>query len=142
MTKIKKLIVAVAAVATIGALGIGAYAADESMRQARYINWEFEFDFSQEDVILSPEAVKEDYESYARVHNQSGNIGSNMGVYYTVYTSSGETALSETVRATNSTGTYDLDYTLPCTYGSNVRLQGEGSGSYIRNIYISGYWNP
>ncbi len=146
MRKFKKVIAALAATSACALLGVGAYAADTSMRSAAYSDYDFYFSFrsdaDEEGCCRTDPEVKEDSLNYAGVHCEGGNIASNMPVYFSVLTGVGKTEVTTPVTATYSKGYYRTYYKTSYAEGYEYILQGMGGGSFIKDITIHGYWNP
>lgn len=138
MNKIKRIVAALAAAATVSTLGICAYAEADPNPD----NW-FSFMLSgQGKSDWSAKAEKENDDDEGYVLTKTGSVSATSPIYVTIYKErsvSSSNVLSKTVTVTDPSELYKIEYTTH---------RGTGSINYLRGAcgyngaQITGYWQP
>ncbi len=133
MSKLKKVVVALMAAATVGTLGVSAFAA--------YAHPEFKFDLDKYGISYSDPAQKQDDLGYAMANCKEGTISSTAYMWLSVETSDMITNVAGDVKATGLNN-YMLTYRSG-EYGAKkdlyYRLCGQ-TDAY--GVYVKGKWDP
>lgn len=135
MNKLKKIAAALAAAATVSALGVGAFAA--------YTDNYFFFDLNGKgDSTWSAKAEKEDNEDYAKLYTTGGYVSSSSPIYVSIYKEKSLTSsnqLSKSITITSPKDEYTLTYTTPRGIGSYCYLHANCG---YNGAEVTGYWRP
>lgn len=136
MTKIKKFAAAIVAAVSIGAIGVGAYAASDQLPD--YYSFTFKGYGGAE---FSPGEEKDNNEDYALVDIENGYLSSTAYVYLAVFKAQTATsAITNSYLATKVGGDrIKLNYTQQRGAGS-INYLG-ATGSYYGS-QLSGHWQP
>lgn len=135
MTKIKKIVTATIAAATVSAIGLTAYAADYNHSFYFKLAWHGGHQFS-------PSAVKQNELNYARVNAHTGSVTEENFVSFAVFsdnTSVGKNCVSESYRIEDLRREFSLRYTTE---------RGKGTYNYLcgfagyNGATVNGKWEP
>lgn len=131
MSKLKKVVAALLATATVGTLSVSAF--------ADYAHPEFDFNLNRFNLGFSKAAVKQDSYNYAMANCKEGNINSTSYILLSVVPSNTTNKVSNEIMVT-SLSNYRLDYRAgKYSENSSYRLRGE-TDEY--GAYVSGKWDP
>lgn len=131
MSKLKKVVAAIMAAATVGTLSISAFAVD-------YKNTPFDFNLGQYSNSYSTKAQKQDDLGYAMVNCKEGNVDSTAYIWMYVCRYEKGARVSEYVKITELNN-HKFNYTATCSKNQNFQLYGY-TGSY--GAYVKGKWDP
>ncbi|MCM1061635.1 MAG: hypothetical protein NC452_15305 [Eubacterium sp.] len=131
MSRLKKIVAAVMAAATVSALSVSAF--------ADYAHPEFSFNLNAHRTAYSSPADKQDNLNYAMANCKEGNIDSTAYMWLSVVDANTYGQVSGEVKAT-SLNNYRLDYySGKYSNGSSYRLRGK---TEAYGAYVKGKWDP
>lgn len=135
MTKIKKIVTATIAAATVSAIGLTAYAAD--------YNHSFYFDLAWHGGHqFSSAAKKQNERDYAQVNVKTGYVSAESFAYLAVYsnnTSVANNCVSESHKVVDLRREFSLEYTTPRGIDSTNYLCGMAG---YNGAEVNGEWEP